>query len=179
MKLVKFHQRSPIGGHHFLESDGTLIRAQTKDDLLVEVRAHRIRNGLHVGSPDKDIALFYLGVAPHWVEEGEPKYPADPLEVAALDWTNNLWGTRPAPMLRQDALKRSGVCKVCSLMKEVSESPEGVELRRRAAMISGGMVPPLGICTHHKWACSVACAIKEPDGNGPVEGCWAENNQAA
>lgn len=173
LKLVAFNQRSPIGGHHFLESDGTMIRAQTKEALLAAIRAHRIRNGLHVGSPDGDVALFYLDKAPHWVEEGEPEHPANPLDEAALDWVNRLWGTRPARLMRQEALKRARVCLGCPWMKEVSDSPEGAEVRRRAAMISGGIAGGLGICTHHKWSCTVACSIKEPDGKGPVDQCWA------
>ena len=150
-----------------------MIRAQTKDELLASIRSHRVRNGLHVGSPEGDVARFYADKAPHWVEVGEPEYPADPLEGVALDWVNRIWGTRPERLLRQDALIRAKVCQGCPWMKEVSESLEGGELRRRAAMLAGGLVPPLGVCTHHKWSCTVACAIKEPTGKGKAEGCWA------
>ena len=164
MRLVEFTQRKPPGGHHWLDGKGNVFRAQTLPELLQSIRDFRMTNGIDVGSPEHDVCLYYVKIAPWWVEGGPELRDQSTYEQVTLNWVNGLWGHRLPFIPHPDAIERTKACEGCLHHIPVKDSPEGRELRRRAMLVSEGQMPAwLGMCAKHGWHCAVAVRMKEAE----------------
>lgn len=164
MRLVEFHQRKPLGGHHFKDDKGNLFSADTLPELLEDIKAFRLMNGIDVGSPENDVCRFYATHAPWWVEVGESGGIVSTLDTRALEWVNGYWGEAIKFINHPDAIIRAEQCRTCPHHHAVGITKEADELRRRAMIVSKDRLPSwLGTCALHGWHCSVACQLESAE----------------
>lgn len=161
LRLNRRHMSQPTGWAFPLSPEHTLL-SEKLDELVEQLRAYRVNNGLPVGDPEHDIAIHYSPQMPWLILDGEP-LPVEAVEAdRATQFVNNVWATSPHPRAdQQEREKRWEQCKACPQFQPLPAL--GGEAVRRVMVLSPWLSElEHGYCRAHQWVCSVAVGVKEP-----------------
>lgn len=164
-------QRQPIGGHHFPESKGPVIRGDTMAQVVKKLEEFRVINGIPLGHPEKEVLEYYAKSFPYMVIEGDDKAEAPKSEQSNrfAHWIRTVWKNPPKKFLpEKEAERRWNICKTCPFNTKLStdKDPESLELSRRQFILSRGMNVPkeVGFCSLHRFPIGVVCYLESPKG---------------
>lgn len=178
MPIATDHPRQPLGGHHFVEIDGQIIRAKTVPLLLAAVKQYRDNNARPAGNPAVELEQFYAAkfpwlVSPYNKGESTPAPEPPSNDDLIRDWVNRMWRNPPKVWVEAEtARKRLAICAQCPNRTESGKSAE-VNLRRLTILGAGRFDNNSLNCSSHRWSCGLAAWMENPEASNSLESCWA------
>jgi len=179
-------QRLPIGGHHFPENNGPVIRGETFDEVEDKLSKYRINNGLPLGNPASEIIAYYARNFPWMVtladDKESKKQSSNYLRFS--HWIRTVWKNPPRKLIHQkEAEARWAACLKCprNQKKDWQTTGEAAEMERRSFMLRCGIDIPqgLGFCSCHKAPLEVFVFVENADSFSAKKdeepkqpGCW-------
>jgi len=115
------HAKPPQGGHRFPQGD-TVLRSDNVPDLLDKMELFRAANGLKLGDPQDDLALYYLKIAPFLVKRHEINQPPDRAKdsIAVSESIMRYWRKHPETLADDHPFidLRRKKCEECPINKK-------------------------------------------------------------
>jgi hypothetical protein len=176
--------RQPTGGWHFYEGINCL-RAPSSAALIKKMREYRIRNGLPVGDPKRELIDFCALNWPNLVQisDDPPTRPMAPIPLSEIQQ----WLVRTARELNPGTIEeewiefQAAICRACPCNQPMPKLPADLskDVERRSFLLRvGRKIEGLGYCCHHHWDNRVAVA-RNRKGLHPVESmpdqCWMKS----
>lgn len=185
LTVKKDHAKPPAGGHRF-PVGATFLKADTVDGVLSKMEDHRATNALPLDFPEKDLADYYLSVAPYLVKEidGDWKKSRSQMQAEAI---MSFWREHPTMLAATDAIieLRRPVCEACPLRQPFERDGESGRLyctiaRRRASLLcSDREFESKGLCSWSHLPVDLICHVKDPAATLPgllpvPKPCWVK-----
>lgn len=114
--------RPPPEGHHYPVAEGVVLRAPTYDALYLQIAEYRSRNGIPLGSPQKDVDDYVCGKWPHFCQPDKSEGPTKEdlhkkLFNRVAEWAARILTEMPAGgytlVELKEAARRAEVCQKC------------------------------------------------------------------
>lgn len=126
-------------GWHFVEADGTLINGGTRGDLLKNVMAYRVANGLPFAGLSQEVEDWICRNTQALCAPPRPRQPSQPRDLGLADVWRFLramvaWVNIGQMVDQVEADRRAEICAGCS--RNVSEPPGCVGCSGIYGMIS-------------------------------------------
>lgn len=183
LKVKTDHAKPPSGGHRFVDGN-THLRGETATEVLSKIETHRAENSQPLGFPGKDLAQYYLDVAPHLVTDDPHHDYAKSLGQKLAEAIMLLWRDHP-PILQADhpliKLRRKE-CEQCPLRTSylhgaTREGNYAERARQRAALLTSDReFERHGYCSWCELPVDLVCQVEAPTEwavlHKPPEHCW-------
>lgn len=139
----------PSGGHYFMESDGTEIRADSWPGVWERLKLYRERAGRPVGNPQEEVinqvCNRYPGICLENQSSSSRAFPTQELKAKVLTWMHVLRGQMRAGSMVSfigipTARVRATICAQCPHNKQLPADCGSCEAAQRElrAQILGG-----------------------------------------
>lgn len=153
-KLNEHQQLRPHGGHHFT-AHGILMKGDTLDEVVRQIKDYRINNAIPVGDPTDEVLQYYAAKWPFMVypDEDAKEFRPSVMKERWMKWVRVRW---LKPSVKQITLKeaeaRWKVCQFCPYNKPLTPvNDEQTAIARKAFMLRRGQTIPsnIGFCALH------------------------------
>lgn len=178
--------RLPPGGHHYKEVDGTVLRGNSRDEVIKAMTEHRASNSLTLGDPESDLKRYYSRIAPYMVRvRGWDETAINGLRQQCAENIHAIWYGRFAMTKGWDE-KRNEICARCPCRTNWFDENDPVTVYSEEADIRASMMIAMfdtasdGICRHHKVPLSILNRLAEPQliaSSGAPAECWVNKRE--